>query len=155
MNSSLKASNKIFFDAPGFFNMWVRKSEKEIESWKQLQIEKRKNIVKPLLLALGIATASSVVYAVGYRGRVRGMIFFTNSPSISGLRTLIIFTFLFLMIFSIALFNQRRYGVLTPIKDSMLCNQCKNPSAYIASQRCNCCGELEPYGHFDWVDDKH
>ncbi|MEW6128619.1 MAG: hypothetical protein AB1757_16390 [Acidobacteriota bacterium] len=133
--------------------MWVRKSEKEIENWQKLQAQKCNDKLRPFLVSLGISTASFIVYLLGYRGSFRGFIFYSES-STSGIRALIIFVFFFLIIFSIAIFNQRRYGALTPNRDSLLCQSCQTPCAYNAEQRCFCGGKLEPFGYFNWVPDE-
>lgn len=133
--------------------MWIRKSEVDIEDWHQQQDRKRKDIIRPLLVSFGISTAGLMLYSLGYRGSVRGFIFFSNSSYFSVIRLLFLFLILFVIIFSIAIYNQRRYGALTPSgSDVLLCQNCKTPTSFNAEKRCSCGGNLEPYGYFDWVE---
>jgi hypothetical protein len=141
-------------DAPlESLSMWVRKSEAEIQQYFAQRDLKRKSLRRPFILASVLTAAVMLLYTLGWRGGFRSFLIFTTSPTPLGFKAVIMSAFLFIVFFSIAYYNQRRYGTLTPISDSLLCRECKQPAHPNPECRCQCGGRLEPFDYFDWIAD--
>ena len=135
--------------------MWIRKSEEEIQDYLDQQEAKKKRVLPPLLFALVLTVIALIIYSLGYRGGSlrRGIVLVTNPSSLST-RTLFSGIFLFVFFFAIALYNQRRRSSVYSSSDSLLCQECKQPSNANPSRTCQCGGQLEPFAYFCWVEDE-
>ena len=133
--------------------MWVRKSEEEIQDYLNQQEAKRKSLLRPFLFSLIISVIGTTVYSLGYRGGSlsSGIYFFTN-PSGFNIRAILIGIFLFVFLFALALYRQRR-GKSFWASDHFLCRECTEPASANSSMTCQCGGTLEPFAFFNWTED--
>ena len=136
--------------------MWVRKSEAEIESFLAQQEAKKKSLLRPFLFAFVLTVVSLIIYSLGYRGgsRQAGVVLVSNPGSL-GIGSLFIAVFLFVFFFGIAFYNQRRRSTVFSASDSLLCRECRQPSAANPLLVCQCGGQLEPFACFSWIEDEN
>lgn len=134
--------------------MWVRKSEAEIQDFLAQKEANKKSLLRPFLFALVLTVVSLILYSFGYRGgsRQAGVVLVSNPGSL-GIGSLFIAAFLFVFLFAIALYNQRRRSTVFFASDSLLCRECKQPSHANPSLVCQCGGKLEPFACFSWIED--
>jgi len=135
--------------------MWIRKSEEEIQDYLHRQEAKKKSLLRPFLFALVLTVIALIIYSLGYRGgSLRGGVVLVSNPSSLSLSTLLGGIFLFVFFFAMALYNQRRRSTLFSASDSLLCQECKQPSNANPSVMCQCGGKLEPFACFSWIEDE-
>ena len=135
--------------------MWIRKSEAEIQDYLEQQEARRKSLLRPFMFASALTVITLIIYSLGYRGGwfSRGVLLVAN-PSAPSLRILPVGIFFFVFFFAIALYNQRRRSSFFSASDSLLCQECKQPSTANPSMMCECGGKLEPFAYFTWVEDE-
>ena len=133
--------------------MWVRKSEEEIQDYLNQQEAKRKSLLRPFLFSFIFTVIAIIIYSLGYRGGsfTSGIYLFT-SPSGLNKRMILAGTFLFVFLFTLALYRQRR-GTSFWASDHFLCRECTEPSSANPSMICQCGGRLEPFAFFNWTED--
>jgi hypothetical protein len=133
--------------------MWVRKSEDEIQEYRELEEAKRTSLVRPLLFASVLTAISIILYLFGYRGgSLRSGVMLLSTPSSFTLGTVLVAVFFFVFFFAFAVFRQRRKTFHSP-SDSLLCRECKQPSHSNPAGLCQCGGALEPFAFFTWTED--
>ena len=132
--------------------MWARKSDEEIREYLAREEAKRRSLLRPFLFALGLTAGAVALYALGYRGGwLRGGVVLVSSPGGFGARTLFAGVFFFALFFAVAVYNQRRRSPSSYNPgDSLLCGECRQPSAANASGVCRCGGRMEPFAFFNW-----
>jgi hydrogenase-4 membrane subunit HyfE len=126
--------------------MWVRKSEKEIQDYLDWAEAKKRSVLGPFLFSLMtviVIVGSALAYSAP------GFVFINPSGRLNLLPVFAILL-LFVGLFSLALYKQRKSTVLFYLaNDTLLCRECKQPSANPSGQ-CKCGGQLEPFGFYSW-----
>ena len=126
--------------------MWVRKSEKEIQHYSEWQEAKKKSVLGPLVFSV-----FTVIFIVGCSlAYIEVGFVFLNPNGSLNLVPIFAILLLFVCVFSMALYKQRKSTVESYLaNDTLLCRECKQPSAN-SSGRCECGGQLEPFGFYRW-----
>ena len=133
--------------------MWIRKSEEDIRLVLENKERRRKDLLRPLAAATAMAAISTLLYRAGVWSLFQGVIVISPAPAEFGITTMIAGTGLFVIIFAIAVYQQRKNGGLFQGETWLLCVDCKQPCRPNRAFRCSCGGQLEPFELFDWASD--
>ena len=132
--------------------MWIRKSEQEIRTVLAARDLRRKAVWRPLSLATGVTAVAVLLYSFGLRACSQGVVIVSSARTEFGLRTVLVGASLFVFLFCLSMYNQRRGRGLFE-DDALLCRKCKQPCHTNQDLRCACGGRLEPLDYFDWASD--
>src|SRR5262245_46949450 len=131
--------------------MWIRKSEHGIQMVLEARDRRCKDLGRPLAWATALTLTIGVLYFIGFRAWSQNVIIISSAPPPLSAATLITGLLLFVCVFSVSVYQQRR-GAL--FGDSVfLCRECKEPNSANEKMRCACGGSLEPLEYFDWVSE--
>jgi hypothetical protein len=135
--------------------MWVRKSETEIQQIVAQKEADKRNLIRPLLFAAAITVVVVLLYLFGLRGRAQG--FVAQQPDGLNWRLIVAGLFLFALFAGVATYRQRKQGrILGGASDILRCRDCKELEHVKANKSCSVCGgEQEPSDFFRWVEDDH
>jgi hypothetical protein len=131
--------------------MWIRKSELEIKEILRRREQKKKSLVRPIVIGIVFGLLFMLIYSLGYRGGLsRGVVVFSSPTSLFDFKNIFAGVFGFGLFFGLAFYHQRRgFGFLSN-EETLLCSSCYEPLSDNETKTCHCGGKLEPYDFFVW-----
>jgi hypothetical protein len=134
--------------------MWVRKSPESIAA-DMAECARPPRLLPALAIAAAATVGLGVLYALGFRGYSRGVLFLDSTESSQealGRRPWILLV-PFAIIFWLVYRRRKSPESLVGSNTTLLCTRCFEPHSPYESQ-CPCGGELEPIVFWEWMEDE-
>lgn len=132
--------------------MWIRKSEREIDTIIVKQARRDKSVVRPIIFGIVFGLVFMVLHAFGSHGcTVRSCVYDYSSPdNFFAPNTIFAGAFGFILFFGLAFYYQKRGSNIFSKEESFMCADCGKFTSTIESQNCDCGGKLESSEFFTW-----